>query len=563
MTRRISLVFLLPVLCGVLLASVLWADEAKPAKSEPTPAPAAAKQEAPAAKFTKEDEYELQKLLVDTLDQVQRNYVKKMTRRQLVEAAIKGVLKELDTYSSYIPPEELNSFRSSVENEFGGVGIQVSAEGGQLRVISPLVGTPAYRAGVIAGDRILEIDGKSTAGITIEEAVKKLKGQPGTAVTLTISRAGANKGKTEKVSVVREVIHVETVLGDRRHPDDSWDYMLDHEKRIGYIRLVAFSRDTPRDLRAALEKLQKARVRALILDMRFNPGGLLSAAIEVSDLFVEQGRIVSVKGRNAPERMWDARKEGTFSGFPMVVLVNRYSASASEIVAACLQDHKRATIVGERTWGKGSVQNVIELEEGHSALKLTTAGYQRPSGKNIHRFPDSKESDEWGVTPEKGYLLKLTDQELIRVHEDRRRRDIVQPKPPAKAEPKLLADAKPAKAKAEPSKAAAEKKPVNTEKPTTATKAPQPAKQEPAKKPTATQPPAKPPEKPAAMPVAKPDALKPAAKPEMSKPAAKPETPKPAATKDAAPSPLEHAKFVDPQLRMAVDYLAGEIARAK
>lgn len=562
MTRHVSFPFLLTFLCAGLFASVLWGDEAQKPKSEPTPAPVAVKKDDSAAKLTKEDEYELQKLLVDTLDQVQRNYVKTVTRRELVEAAIKGVLEKLDPYSSYIPPDELNNFRSSVENEFGGIGIKVSVEGGQLRVISPLTGTPAYRAGLIAGDRILEIDGKSTAGITLEEAVKKLKGQPGTSVTLTIAHPGAVKGRSEKVTLVRENIHVETVLGDRRNPDDSWDYMLDHEKKIGYIRLAAFSRDTPRDLRAALEKLQKDRLRALILDMRFNPGGLLSAAIEVCDLFVAEGRIVSVKGRNAPERVWDAHKEGTFSGFPMVVLVNRGSASASEIVAACLQDHKRATIVGERTWGKGSVQNVIELEDGHSALKLTTAGYQRPSGKNIHRFRDSKEADEWGVTPDKGYNLQLTDQELVRLMEDRRQRDVVQPKQPAKAEPKALANAKPAPAKPGSVKADTEKKPEKPEKPATPAKAAEPVKSGPAAKPAAAPPAAKPPEKPAAMPAAKPDATKPAAKPDAPKPADMPAA-KPAATTDPAATSLEHAKFVDPQLRMAVDYLTGELARAK
>lgn len=558
MTRSTSFLFLLSFLCGGLLASAVGGDETPKPKLEPNLAPAAAQQHDSSAKPTKEDEYELQKLLVDTLDQVQRNYVKTVTRREVVEAAIKGLLKELDSYSSYIPPEDLSNFRSSVENEFGGIGIKVAVEGGQLRVISPLVGTPAYRAGLIAGDRILEIDGKSTAGITLEEAVKKLKGKPGTSVTLTIAHPGAGKGKSEKVTVVRGSIHVETVLGDRRNPDHSWDYMLDHEKKIGYIRIAAFSRDTPRDLRAALEKLQKARVRALILDMRFNPGGLLSAAIEVCDLFIAEGRIVSVKGRNSPERVWDAHKEATFAGFPMVVLVNRGSASASEIVAACLQDHKRATIVGERTWGKGSVQNVIELEDGHSALKLTTAGYQRPSGKNIHRFHDSKETDEWGVTPDKGYLLQLTDQELIRLLTDRRQRDIVQPKQPAKAEPKALADAKPAPAKPQPAKTAppteakpaseagksgAEKKPEKPAKPAAPAKAVEPAKSGPAAKPAAAQPPAKQPEKPAPKPAADPA--------------------KPAATSDPVAASLEHAKFVDPQLRMAVDYLTGEIARAK
>ena len=164
------------------------------------------------------------------------------------------------------------------------------------------------------------------------------------------------------IEITRESIHVETVLGDHRNPDDTWGFMLDRERRIAYVCVTAFSRDTAGELRRALTGLQKEKIRGLILDLRFNPGGLLDSAVEVSRLFVSQGRIVSTSGRNSPERVWEARKEGAFEGFPMVVLVNRYSASASEIVAACLQDHKRAVIVGERTWGKGSVQNVIELE---------------------------------------------------------------------------------------------------------------------------------------------------------------------------------------------------------
>jgi carboxyl-terminal processing protease len=153
----------------------------------------------------------------------------------------------------------------------------------------------------------------------------------------------------------------------------------------------------------------------------------LSSAIEVSDMFVAEGRIVSTEGRNAPERQWDARKEGTFPGFPMVVLVNRFSASASEIVAACLQDHKRAKIMGERTWGKGSVQNVVSLEQGHSALKLTTSSYHRPSGKNIHRFPDATENDEWGVTPDEGCKLEMDPVEMVALVNQRRHRDVVKP----------------------------------------------------------------------------------------------------------------------------------------
>jgi carboxyl-terminal processing protease len=205
--------------------------------------------------------------------------------------------------------------------------------------------------------------------------------------------------------------------------------MLDEDRKIGYVRLTSFSRETTADLKKALENLKQREMRGLILDLRFNPGGLLTAAIEASDFFLGEGRIVSTEGRNTPKRTWDAVKPGTFEGFPLVVLVNRYSASASEIVAACLQDHNRAIVVGERTWGKGSVQNVIELEGGKTALKLTTASYQRPNGHNIHRFPDAKETDEWGVKPNDGYELKLSDEELGKLMEIRRSRDILKPKP--------------------------------------------------------------------------------------------------------------------------------------
>ncbi len=376
---------------------------------------------------TQEEYYDLFRTLVDAIDQVDRNYVKEVDRRELVEAAIEGVLSKLDPYSTYISPEEISRFRSTVESHFGGIGIQVTMDDGQLKVISPLVGTPAYKAGIVAGDRILAIDGKTTEEITLEDAVKMLKGKDGTKVTLTIVHPGATK--RIEVPVVRGQIHVDTVLGDHRGDNDTWEYVLDGKQGIGYIRVTAFSRDTATEIRKTLEELRKKGMRALILDLRFNPGGLLSSAIEVSDLFVPDGRIVSTKGRNSPERVWDARKDGTFDGFPMVVLVNRYSASASEIVSACLQDHKRAVVMGERTWGKGSVQNVINLDSGHSALKLTTAAYRRPSGKNIHRFKNAKNDDEWGVMPDPVHRLRLPDGEMLGLIEYQRRRDIVRPHP--------------------------------------------------------------------------------------------------------------------------------------
>jgi carboxyl-terminal processing protease len=370
-----------------------------------------------------EDFYQLYQLLADTVDQIDRNYVKEVDRRELMEAAIRGMVAKLDPYSAYIGPEELAQFRSSVDSEFAGIGIQVSEDEGDLHVLSPIYGTPAYRAGIQAGDMIVEIDGKSTDGLQIEDAIRMMKGPDGTKVSITIVHPGQTK--RQKLTLSRERVRVETVLGDRRKRDDHWDFMYDDKDSIGYIRISAFSLDTAKELRAAMEDLKKRKLRGLVLDLRFNPGGLLRSAIEVSKLYVAKGRIVSTKGRNSPERVWDADGNNVFDGFPMVVLVNRYSASASEIVSACLQDHQRAVIMGERTWGKGSVQNIIELEHGRSALKLTTAAYRRPSGKNIHRFPDAKDKDEWGVMPDLGYELGLDDRETRELAANRRQRDII------------------------------------------------------------------------------------------------------------------------------------------
>jgi carboxyl-terminal processing protease len=332
----------------------------------------------------------------------------------------------------------LGTFKTNVESQFGGIGIQVTVEDGALRVLSPLVGSPAYRAGIQAGDRITHIEGTATKGITIDEAIKRLKGEAGTGVTITVQHVG--KGEPEQVTLKREIIHVATVLGNTHKPNDEWEFMLDADKKIGYIRISAFSRDTTAELTKALTELKEKQFRGLIIDLRNDPGGLLTAAIDISDLFVADGRIVSTQGRNSPERVWDAKKEGTFEGFPIAILVNRYSASASEIFAACLQDHKLAVIIGERTWGKGSVQNVIELEDGKSALKLTTAGYLRPSGHNIHRFPDAKETDEWGVKPNDGYEVKMTDQEFTDFMNDRRKRDYLVSKAAPVEDPNAISE---------------------------------------------------------------------------------------------------------------------------
>ncbi len=389
----------------------------------------------PAKPGTKEDQYfELMRVFADTFEQIERNYVKDVDRRKLVEAALRGMMEELDPYSNYISPDDLARFNVQVEQEFSGIGIQVTIDPNskRLTVTSPLPGTPAYKAGVKAGDTIMNINGKTTEKMTVDDAVKVLKGKEGEEVTIGVTHAG--KTEVELLKMPRAKIHVATVQGDIYKTDGTWNFMVDPEKKIGYIRLTAFSRNTASELRKALIDLTSHGMKGLILDLRFNPGGLLTSAVEIADLFLEEGKIVSTKGRNTEERVQYAKRPGTFSGFPMAVLVNRYSASASEIVSAALQDHKRAVVVGERTWGKGSVQNVIELESGKSALKLTTASYHRPSGKNIHRFPDSKDSDEWGVMPDEHYLVQFSLPEMETYVKFRHQRDVLSKEGPPKSE---------------------------------------------------------------------------------------------------------------------------------
>jgi carboxyl-terminal processing protease len=421
MAVRLSVVFLFSFAISPGVERLL-ADENPPASAETAAKPSKSETAADA------EYYELFKVFADTMDQVERNYVKDVSRRELMEAAIRGVLSKLDPYSNYIGPNDLNRFRVAVENQFTGIGIQVDIRRGFLTVVSPIVGSPAYRAGLRAGDMITEIEGKSTEGINIDEAVALLKGEAGSKVNIAVLHPGSSEA--EKIAVTREVIQMETVRGDRHDDYDQWDFMLDRNSKLGYIRIVSFGRDTPRELKKALDQLKKQELRGLILDLRFNPGGLLTAAIEVADMFLTEGEIVSTAGRNSPKRSWSAHKMDTYEGFPMAVLVNRASASASEIVSASLQDHHRAIVVGERTWGKGSVQNVIEMEGGKSILKLTTASYLRPNGHNIHRDENAKETDEWGVKPDSGYEVKLDETERYQLQLHRRDRDILAAKTP-------------------------------------------------------------------------------------------------------------------------------------
>ena len=350
-----------------------------------------------------DENYALYQLLVDTIDQVEANYVKPISKKELIEAAIAGVLNKLDPYSDYIPNENVEGFRSDLENRFGGLGIHTAKQQGKLIVVSPLADSPAYRAGLRPDDVITAINGVSTKGMSLDESSDMLKGPVGSRVTLSIERK--KKGAFDVV-LTRDLINIPTVSGCSRNADDSWNFWIDVRNKIAYVRISSFSQKTTDELESVLKKLTDSNMRGLILDLRFNPGGSLGAAIEVCDMFVDEGTIVSVKGRVTDERTWFASKGKTLTRVPMAVLINGYSASASEVVSACLQDSKRAKIVGERSFGKGSVQNVIDMDGG--ALKLTTSGYFRPSGHNIHREADFTEEDEWGVTPDNGMTVKLS-----------------------------------------------------------------------------------------------------------------------------------------------------------
>jgi carboxyl-terminal processing protease len=383
-------------------------------------------------------DYELVHLLVDVLQEVRNKYVVDVDQdreRKLVEDMITGGLERLDPHSSYINPREYKQFNKTSKGKFGGIGISLGYDRlnrGQLTVVSPMVGTPAYEAGILAGDMILKIDGKSTENMRLNEAVDLIQGEKGEKITLTVLHEGGKE--PVDVPLVRDEIQVQSVLGDQRKADNpgEWEFMLDKQNKIGYIRIVAFTEKAAEEMKAAVENLQRDGIRGLIIDLRNNPGGLLRAAVDISDLFLTEGRIVSTKGRNHREEVYDAKPEGTLlepaSRFPMVILVNKFSASASEIVSAALQDHGRAIVIGERSYGKGSVQNIILMEHETSALKLTTASYWRPSGKNIHRFPDSKETDEWGVSPNKGFEVPMKDEERFEYMQWRTERDIVRGK---------------------------------------------------------------------------------------------------------------------------------------
>lgn len=368
-----------------------------------------------------DQDYQLVRTVVDVLAEVEQHYARELTpdeKKKLVEDMINGGLERLDPHSQYFNAEMLQAFETQSEGQFGGVGIQIikDPKSGLLKVESPMPGTPAYHAGVQPNDLILKVNGKGTDELTMQEARKLILGPPGTQVTLTILHEGSKQ--SEDVTLTRAVIELHPIMGFARDSNDpsKWDFIADKANGIGYIRLTTFSEKSDTELRDAVLEAERQGAKSLVLDLRDNPGGLLTQAVSVADLFLNEGVIVSTEGRQ-PGRSWSAKPGDTVfepaAKRPMAVLVNRGTASAAEIVAAALQDHGRAVVVGERSYGKGSVQKVYELPGRNAAVKLTTEKWLTPAGKNIHRWPDSTEADQWGVKPNAGLEVKLTDEQVL------------------------------------------------------------------------------------------------------------------------------------------------------
>ena len=359
MMRKTSLVFL-GALAGVLTTLLITQPHALLVGS--------------AARAAVSDTYRELNLFGDVFERVRADYVEKPDDSKLVESAINGMLAGLDPHSSYMDPKSFRDMQVQTRGEFGGLGIEVTMEDGLVKVVAPIDDTPAAKAGVMANDIITQLDDEAVQGLTLNQAVDKMRGPVNTKIKLTIMRKGADK--PVDVSIVRDVIRVKSVRSHAEGDD------------VGYIRVTQFNEQTTDGLKQAINDLNAQlgadKVKGYVVDLRNNPGGLLDQAISVSDTFLEKGEIVSTRGRNPEEtQRFNARPGDLTKGKPVIVLINGGSASASEIVAGALQDHKRATLIGTRSFGKGSVQTIIPLGAGNGALRLTTARYYTPSGRSI------------------------------------------------------------------------------------------------------------------------------------------------------------------------------------
>ncbi len=358
------------------------------------------------ANSSENDIYKKIDLFGEVLKKINKEYVDEINQSESMDSAINGLLQSLDPYSSYMSPEIFNEMQTETSGEFGGLGIEVSMESGVVKVISPIDDTPASRAGIKAGDYIVKINDTQVQGKSLSEAVELMRGPVGSGIELTVRRRGEKKALN--FTIIREIIEVKSVKAD----------LL--EKNIGYVRLTSFNENSSEQIKKEIKNLEKNKsVKAYILDLRNNPGGLLSQAIKISDFFLNNGEIVSTKSRKASEnRKWFAKNGDLINGKTLLVLINYGSASASEIVAGALKDHKRAILLGENSYGKGSVQSIIPLKN-NGAIRLTVAKYYLPSGKSISEIgvsPDieiNEETDNFRIKTETdnqlNYAIKLVN----------------------------------------------------------------------------------------------------------------------------------------------------------
>jgi len=370
--------------------------------------------------------------LVEIRSILRREYVDNPDAAKMQQGAIDGMIEVLnDPYTVYIPPSESRNFTKELTGQFVGIGAEVNVEGGYLRIISPLEDSPAYNAGVQAGDRVVEVDGKTTLNKSVDDCIDLLMGEPQTPVKLTIERTldGQEEPQRLDITVVRDHIVVKAVRGLRRVEGGDWQYLIDPGadagKRVAYLRLSQFTPTAAGEFADTLAGLgaAKGELGGLIVDLRGDPGGLLEAALGIADLFLAEGKIASVRGREGDEVVHAARGPGTLPDFPVLVLINGGSASASEILAGSLADHERAAVLGTRSFGKGLVQSVQPLRQtSGAALKFTSARYYLPSGRLIQRTDDSA---VWGVDPTDGFYVPLTNREELDRLLARRDRDIL------------------------------------------------------------------------------------------------------------------------------------------
>ena len=350
--------------------------------------------------YSEDNIYKKIDLFSEVLDQINKQYVEEVNQSDSIDAAINGVLQSLDPYSAYMSPEIYKNMSTETSGEFGGLGIEVSMEAGVIKVISPIDNSPAYRVGVKAGDYIVKINNIQVQGKSLSEAVELMRGPVGSEIEITVRRVGEKKALNFLIK--REIIEVASVKSEIK------------DKNIGYIRLTSFNENSSDQVKRKINELEKkGNINNYILDLRNNPGGLLSQAIKISDFFLENGEIVSTKARKENEnRKWFANKGDILNGKSFIVLINYGSASASEIVAGSLKDHKRAIIIGENSYGKGSVQSIIPLKN-NGAMRLTVSKYYLPSGKSISEvgvapdFEINEETDQFRINTETDNQLKF------------------------------------------------------------------------------------------------------------------------------------------------------------